>query len=263
MRYRGKRVRCGGKEGHLPVRGVLAAVLVAVGALCIVFRFWGMRFSGFLMLGAALLLVLSLVLDALARRGGAFLWLRRIFLGCVAVGVLMFAVLEGQVLRAGHSTPTEAEAIIVLGAGVNGTEPSLALKSRLDAAAEYAEAYPDIPLVLSGGQGWGEEITEAECMRRYLVACGIEESRLLPETESTDTEENFRLSKALLEQKGYDTAEMTVAVVSNDFHLCRAEILARREGFTVTGVGAPIPWLHLEVNYYIREAFALVKTYFL
>ena len=70
-------------------------------------------------------------------------------------------------------------------------------------------------------------------------------------------------AKAVLEENGYDTAQITVAVVSNDFHLCRAEILARREGLAPTGVGAPIPWPHLEINYYIREAFALAKTYVL
>ena len=81
--------------------------------------------------------------------------------------------------------------------------------------------------------------------------------------KATDTEENFRYSKEVLKEHGYQPQEMTIAVVSNDFHLFRASVLAKREGLVTTGVGAPIPWLHFEINYYIREAFALVKTYFL
>lgn len=258
-RYRGY----SGKRHRMPVRGVLAVLLVLVGLLLIALPFLGIRFSGFLMLGAAALLLVSLGLDAWAQRSRGGLRLRRIFLCCVAAGILAFGVLEGQVLSAAAAAPQAAEAAIVLGAGVNGTVPSLALQTRLDAAAEYAQMYPDIPLVLTGGQGRGEEISEAECMRRYLVSCGIAENRLLLETEATDTMENFRLSKALLEQEGYCPEDMTIAVVSNDFHLCRANILARREGLTIIGVGVPIPWLHLEINYSIREAFALVKTYLL
>ncbi len=250
-----------GKQSLLNKRILLAAVLIVVGAVCIALRFFGMRFTGFLCIGVAVLLLISVLLGRLAKANKFWLWLKRLFYAGVVVGVLGFCVLEGQVLYAGHSAPKEADAVIVLGAGVNGTQPSLALQSRLDAAASYAKEYPEIPIVLSGGQGYGEEITEAECMRRYLANAGIDEKRLLLEEKATDTAENFRYSKEILKECGYAPQEMTIAVVSNDFHLFRAGLLARREGLTVTGVGAPIPWLHLEINYYVREAFALVKTY--
>ena len=240
-----------------------AAALCVLGLFCVVFRSFGMRFSGFLCLGAALLVVLAVALGRMAARGGFWKGLRAGFFGAVILGMAGFAVLEGQVIAAARTVPAAADAVIVLGAGVNGTQPSLALKTRLDAALAYAMKYPGIPLVLTGGQGYGEEISEAECMYRYLVARGVEPERLLLEDQARDTEENFRFSKAVLEENGYDTAQITVAVVSNDFHLCRAEILARREGLAPTGVGAPIPWPHLEINYYIREAFALAKTYVL
>lgn len=52
-----------------------------------------------------------------------------------------------------------------------------------------------------------------------------------------------------------------VAVVTNDFHIYRAGLIAAREGYALTfGVPAELPWLHLEINYCVREAFALVKT---
>lgn len=245
------------------LRLILVVILVAAGIFCIVFRSFGMRFSGFLCIGVAVLLALSVLLGRASRRSRFWRGVKGAFYVCIVLGVLVFGALEFQVIRAAHSMPQEADAAVVLGAGVNGTAPSLTLESRLEAALAYAEEYPDVPLVLTGGQGYGEEITEAECMRRYLTEHGVDEGRLLLEEKATNTAENFRYAKALLERAGYDTEAMTVAVVSNDFHLCRAKLLAKREGLQTVGVGVPIPWLHLEINYTIREAFALAKTYFL
>ena len=256
-------MRYTGKKRPANVRLALAAILAVVGIFLIVLRGCGMRFSGFLLIGISNLLLASLLLKILRDRGPVWKWIERGFYALLAVGLICFSVLEIQIIAAGHAKPERAEVMIVLGAGVRGTEPSLALQSRLEAAAAYAKENPAIPLVLSGGQGFGEQISEAECMRRYLVDSGISEERLCLEECSTDTEENFRFSKELLEEQGFHTSDMKIAVVSNDFHLFRAGILAKREGLQITGVGAPIPWLHLEINYTIREAFALVKTYFL
>ena len=111
----------------------------------------------------------------------------------------------------------------MLGAGVNGETPSLTLRTRIDAAAAYLEEHPDVPVVLSGGQGPGEAITEAKCMRRALVRRGVDESRLYPEERSTSTQENLRYSRAILEELGVDLTQR-VAIVTSDYHLCRASI---------------------------------------
>ena len=152
------------------------------------------------------------------------------------------------------------DAVIVLGAGVNGETPSLILWSRITAAAAYLEGHPDVPVVLSGGQGPGEAISEAACMRRELTARGVEEDRLLLEDRSTSTAENFAFSKELLEAHGIDTDTAVIAVVTSDFHCFRAHLIARRAGLTVIDVPAEVDWLLLNANYYIREFFALGKT---
>src|SRR5699024_38799 len=159
-------------------------------------------------------------------------------------------------------TPPAADAVIVLGAGVNGTEPSLSLRTRLDAALDYLETCPDIPAVLTGGTGYGEEISEAACMYDYLTERGVEPDRLILEDQASNTAENFARSRPLLEEAGVDPAADTVAVVTNDFHMARSELIAARQGYgDVAGIPAPLPWAHLTVNYYLREAFALVKTF--
>ena len=134
--------------------------------------------------------------------------------------------------------------------------------ARLDAALDYLEAHPEIPVVLTGGTGYGEEISEAACMYDYLTAHGVEPGRLILEDQATNTAENFALSKPLLYEAGVDPAEGRVAVVTNDFHIARAELIAAREGYgDVAGIPAPLPWVHLEINYTLREAFAMVKTF--
>ena len=245
------------------VQCVIMAVLALMGVLLTAVRMLGMRFSGFLLLGAAALLALELWLGRWARRSKAGCWWRLAFRAAAGLVLVPLVLIEGVVIAEGHRQIAQEapDAVIVLGAGVNGTAPSLSLKTRLDAALSYLEAYPDIPVVLTGGQGYGEEITEAACMYDYLTARGVEPERLILEEAASNTAENFEFSAPLLEAAGVRVATDTVAVVTNDFHIARSRLIAAKKGYGVTvGVGAPIPWPHLEVNYYLREAFAVVKS---
>lgn len=241
----------------------IAALAALLGLFLVTVRGLGMRFSGFLLLGLAALLLAELVLDRWAERSRTGWRCQLAFRACCAVVLVPLVCIEGFVLREGRAAPEEAgaDAVIVLGAGVNGTEPSLSLRTRLDAALAYLEDHPDVLAVLTGGTGYGEEISEARCMYNYLTARGIDPERLLLEEQASNTAENFAFSKVLLEERGFDPARDTAAVVTNDFHLARSRLLAARESFgRVIGVPAKLPWVHLEINYYIREAFAMVKT---
>lgn len=228
----------------------------------------GMRFSARLFLcGAAVLALLALLERGIARGSKASHWARNALLVLLALGFAFFAVLEVQVLRGAPSDETDApvSAVIVLGAGVNGETPSLTLRTRIDAAADYLRAHPDLPAILSGGQGPGEDITEAECMRRALVSRGIDAGRLYLEERSTSTRENFEYSAQILASLGPEGGDgACVAVVTSDFHLFRASLLAQPE-LRVVGVPAHFPsalyYRALSVNYYVREAFALASFY--
>lgn len=246
------------KRVWLPL--LFAAILILAGYLFLHFRIWGIRFSGFFSLALAVLVVLGWVLDRLAEGTKHRFWriLRTVFLAAVLFGTACFLALEGYIVL-GARTDADARpaALIVLGAGVNGETPSLTLRTRLDAALSYLETRPDAVVVVSGGQGGGERISEAEAMRRYLEEQGLDPSRILMEEQASDTRENLVFSKAVLEEAGCDTADMTVAVVTSDFHLRRAALLAGEAGLRAVGVAAKTTHLHLRVNYYIREAFAV------
>ena len=245
-------------------RRLIAASLVFLAMEVLLRMIPGMRFSALLCLCAAAVLVVLSVLERGASCGcRAAVWGRRVLLALLAVGFAFFAVLEAMVVR-GSRTDTSGEpvsAVIVLGAGVNGETPSLALRTRIDAAAAYLESHPDIPVVLSGGQGPGEAISEAECMRRALVRRGADEGRLWLEERSTSTRENLLYSRTLLEQMGVDLTRR-VAVVTSDFHLCRARLMWDGETAAVPAHMPSSPYfLGLTVNYYIREAFGLAAYF--
>ncbi len=230
-------------------------------AAAFVFRFIlpGVRFTALLFLLAAVVFAIFAVLEKKNLKK-----LKRVLCIALAAGFLFFCALEFFVIKEAlkGETALQADAVIVLGAGVNGKTPSHTLQTRIHAAAQYLTLLDEsVPVILSGGQGGGEEISEAECMRRELVRLGIDESRLVLEDKSTDTRENFFNSCAILREMGLSLDEDTrIAIVTSSFHLCRAKLLlgdyAEAEA---VGIGAPLPWLYLSVNYYVREAFALAE----
>lgn len=224
----------------------------------------GMVFSGALCFCAGAVLFAFFWLERAARRGHrAAAWCELALIGVLLAGFALFAALETMVIYGSFADKTDepVSAVIVLGAGVNGETPSLSLATRIDAAEAYLAAHPDMPVVLSGGQGGGEWISEAECMRRALVERGVDESRLYLEERSTSTRENMLYSRTLLEELGVDTAQR-VAIVTSDYHLCRAR---RMWGGVSAAVPAHMPpsfyFRCLTVNYYIREAFGLAAYF--
>ncbi len=223
----------------------------------------GMKFTGYFLLGTLAIWYCGMYLHRWGKRSRRGQACYRVFLAGLGLGIVCLAGIEAAVVFRGEAdnSAIPVDAVIVLGAGVNGETPSAALWSRIRAAEDYLEIHPDVPVVLSGGQGAGEAISEAEAMRRALwKEDRAENARLLLEERSTNTAENFRFSKALLEEWGLDTGRATIAVVTNDFHCFRAHMIARRQGLKTIDVPAELPWWWLTANYYLREAFAVVKT---
>jgi uncharacterized SAM-binding protein YcdF (DUF218 family) len=181
---------------------------------------------------------------------------RRVMQGLFLLLLLSFFAVEALIWSGAHSDPdTPVDCVLVLGAGLHGETPSAALAARLETAADYLRRHPEVPVIVSGGQGPGESISEAEAMHRYLVRRGVETERIRREGASTSTEENIRFSAALL-----PAGPLRVAVVSNEFHLYRARLLARRQGWIPVAVSAPTPYLYLKIAGFIREYASLLWT---
>lgn len=241
---------------------ILIEILIATGTALVVIPN-GMRFTGWFLLGLAAVWLLGLALNRWAKTSWTGKICNRIFLAGLIAGTCMLCAIEAMVIYRGETdnSALPVDAVIVLGAGVNGETPSAALWSRIRTAAAYLNDHPDVPVVLSGGKGSGENISEAEAMRRALwTNSETANLRYLLEDQSTNTSENFKFSKALLEEHGIDTQTAYIAVVTNDFHCFRARMIAQREGLHTVSIPAELPWWWLTANYYLREAFAVVKT---
>ena len=243
-------------------RLLFAAALVFL-ALAVLLRFVpGLRFSALLCLCATAVLFIFYLLEHFARRGHrAAAWCELALIAALLLGFSLFTVLETMVVRGSFADESDApvSAVIVLGAGVNGETPSLTLRTRIDAAAAYLEEHPDVPVVLSGGQGPDEQQTEASVMSAYLTARGIDPSRIVEETEASDTRENLLFSAELAKERGIDTG--SVLIITSDFHMPRAKYIAGKLGMTPYGLTSDTwPWI-LKVNYQLREVFAFVKAW--
>ena len=240
---------------------VAVAIMFLLGAALYFIPATGMRFSGMLLMAVAAFFMLTAVLGKLGQTRRWANMLRRGLLILFTLGLMLFAVMEGYVLAHDETDyEKDVSAVIVLGAGVNGRVPSLSLQKRLEATLDYVADKPDIPIVVTGGQGRGEEITEARCMADWLMARSVAEERIILEEQARDTEENLAFSLSLLAAYGVDTTD-NIAVVSSDYHLARARLLWGPP-YNMIPVAAHMParFWPLTVNYYVREAFGVAYT---
>ena len=170
----------------------------------------------------------------------------------LCVGILIYIVTGALILDAARGDEGEPDYIVVLGAGLHGSQPSQILSDRIATAYQYLTDHPDVICIASGGQGVDEDISEAQCIFDHLTAMGIAPDRIWLEEKSTSTWENFRFTLNLIEEKRGSHPEK-LGVLSNDFHLFRAKLFAKKCGIEPIGIPAPTSRFSLRVNYYLRE----------
>lgn len=172
----------------------------------------------------------------------------------VVIGLVVELGLYGFILYKGNrEVPQKSDLILVLGAQINEDQPSPHLQHRLDKAVElYNDGYGEMVLV-SGGQGSDEIMTEAQVMKNYLIKRGVPAERILTEEQATSTRENAVFSKRIMDLRGYKSA----VVVTNDFHIYRGLKEVRKAGIQATGAAAPTgKWWQQYAK--IRETIAVV-----
>lgn len=232
-----------------------AAALVALAFMLMIVP--GFQFSIALCFAFAALLVLMYFL--LKSKSATAKVIRRSIYILLILGFLAAAVTGVFIVSAAHPTQqSDCGYIIVLGAGVRGTVPSLTLQERIRAAYDYLVANPETIAVLSGGQGPGEEITEAACMYRELTQMGIDGTRLLTEDRSTSTIENLRFALDIAESST-GVRPVEIGIVSSEYHIFRAKCFAKDLNLEPVGIPARTSWVTLRINYYLREIVAVWK----
>ncbi len=195
---------------------IIAGVEFALG-LFFYYLVYAYQFTGLLLMGLAALTMVFGVLNLVKRT-----IFRTILIALLIVGSVLAVITGINIHKISKGSPDpQADYAIVLGAGVNGTEPSASLRERIQAAKTYAETYPKAILILSGSQGPNEGISEAQCMYDKLTEAGISPSRLYIEDQAEDTEQNIRLSLDLIDREFGEVPD-SVCIISSEYHLLRA-----------------------------------------
>lgn len=170
--------------------------------------------------------------------------------------LLYGAVCTAAMAVASRNAPEKNATAVVLGAQVTGSgKPSRILNRRIIAAEQYLKDNPEANAVLTGGKGTDEVISEADCMYNELIDRGIDAQRLFKEDKATDTTENFRFSRQMIEENQLNPA---VAVVTDGFHQLRARLIAQKQEVSeqIGAVSADTEWVFVP-TYTVREWFAL------
>ncbi|MBQ8769130.1 MAG: YdcF family protein [Oscillospiraceae bacterium] len=226
---------------------------IALGAVCFA-AVHGHEFLGLICLALSALSVCYILIGMLKQqRRMVAKMLKTVLSTILCIGILIFAVTEAIVLRASTGDPEKScRYVIVLGARVQDTSPSISLSERIDAAYDYLTQNPEAIAVLSGGQGEDEGISEAQCMFTELTAMGIPEDRLWLEDKSTSTWENLNFSLAIIEEKTGTRPEQ-IGILSSEYHLYRAGLFAEDCGFEAVGIPARTQRFTIRLNYFLRE----------
>lgn len=175
--------------------------------------------------------------------------------------VIFFTYIQKQKNKEQHHS--NVKAILVLGSGLINNQASPTLQARLNKAAEVHSASPQSIIIVTGGLGYQQNLTEAEVMSRYLQHhFQIQASDIKTEDRSTSTELNLKNSHTILKQNtiGLDDP---IAIVTSDFHTLRAKAIAHHQGFNnIQTYGSNTP-LETRYNAWLREYFAFISGWLL
>ncbi len=195
--------------------------------------------------------------------------LRNILLGLLAACVLLFAALEVYIgVHSRTKIEGEPQVMVIFGCQVRRDGPSILLRDRLDTALAYLEDHPNMKIVVTGGKGDDEHISEAQCMYDYLTAHGVDGENIYMEDQARNTWENVTYTRHVLcEDFGMPERAITgdYLLVSNGFHLSRIRMLWDRGmagTYTVSTLAAPVSHMPSAVQMFFREPLALVKSFF-
>lgn len=190
-----------------------------------------------------------------AYKGGTMNKLLKPIIVLLSLITAFFLCLHLLIVFEGKDTAIEnADYLIVLGTRLDGDKPSSLLFERIKTAATYLKENPDTIAIASGGQGVDEIVPEASVIKESLMQLGIDEQRIITESKSTRTIQNFKYSMDFIDE------DSTVVVVTNRFHLYRSKSIGEDLGLNVSGLSAATP-SEFRVKYYFREYLAIVKYY--
>ena len=174
----------------------------------------------------------------------------------LAVSIVIAGFFSVKMLNAMNVENDSPSAIVVLGCQVRGRSPSKMLKRRLDTALEYLNEHKELPVIVSGGKGDDEEISEALCMKNYLAENGISEDRIIMEDKSETTDQNLEYTFKKKKKKGL---ARSIVLITDGYHQYRAQLIADKHGAEKVGSRSASTEFRFIPTYWVREWFALLQ----
>ena len=179
------------------------------------------------------------------------------------VFIIPFIFVQFLIVSGGKDeSDKQVDYVIILGGRVYGDKPSNSLNERIKTATKYLKEHKDIKVVASGGKGKGEEISEAEAIKKELIKNGIDENRIIKEDKSKNTVENLKFSlEKIGEERAVNNEKVKVLIVTNGYHLYRSKKTAELFGYEAYGLPAKTPLISIPKSY-LREFLSIIKFNF-
>ncbi|WP_373898692.1 YdcF family protein [Haloimpatiens sp. FM7315] len=228
-------------------------------------------FLGVYISSIIILVILTIVMSFYVNNNSnsAIMHIYRIFTGALLhilflslyFGFLFFVYIVYSFLYQKMIFKKSIDYIIVLGSGLIGERVPPLLQSRLDKGIEVFKSQIERgfqpKIIVSGGQGENELVSEAFAMKKYILSKGISYENIIMEDKSTTTYENLKFSKAIMEKfhKKY-----SCVFITNNYHVFRASIFARKVHLKAQGVGSKTAKYFLP-SAIIREYIAILVLY--
>ena len=172
----------------------------------------------------------------------------------LAIGGCLIAVAAGIVSYGKLDEKCSCDAAIVLGAATTDGVVSPVYRERINHGIRlYENGYVDY-LILTGGTGDGNTISDALAAKNYAIDMGIPDHKILIEEQSTITEENLQNAKKIMDENTLETA----IIVSDPLHMKRAMLMAKDYGITAyTSPTATSMYksLKTKIPFLLREEF--------
>lgn len=211
------------------------------------------------------LLILYYFIRKFSVKSQFFRVLKKLIIIISCISLSFFIIIESFIIGFPKINKEDTDYIIVLGDKLkSGNNITKTLRDRLDIAVKSIYNDGDNGhIVLSGGRGRNENISEADVMERYLIDQGVPKNKIIKEEKSTNIYENLENSKLLIEKhSGKKISSLSIKIVTTNYEALRSNLIALKYGYKDIKFNTSNELLYLIPAYYTIEAFELVKNLF-